>query len=129
MKIKVVGGVFTAVTKVKTEDLKNLKKYKPEALKLKDDKGNVRYIVDYNEASNGCINKNGIILNETNSDGYAQLTMMLERPVDMSHRMDLVKEIYMPCAEQINAAESQILDEAATLSEFENVVTRSITID
>ena len=129
MKAKIVNGAYTIATKIKAEDLKKLIKYKADALGLKDEKGNVCYLAQLNEASEGSVTKNGIIFNEVSADGYVQLTKCFERPVDMDKRKDTLKDIYMVCAEKLEKLEAQILKEAKDLKDYEERILENITID
>ena len=129
MKAKITDGVYTITTKIKAEDLKKLAKYRPNAFQLKDDKGNVKYIATLNETSEGSVNKNGIIFNEVNAQGYVQLTKCFERPVNMDKRQDTFKDIYMPCAENLNKIEEQILEEIKNLKEYEEKILENIVVD
>lgn len=129
MKAKIVNGAYTIATKIKAEDLKKLIKYKSDALSLKDEKGNVYYLAQLNEASEGSVTKNGIIFNEVSADGYVQLTKCFERPVDMDKRKDTLKDIYMVCAEKLEKLEAQILKEAKDLKDYEERILENITID
>ena len=129
MKAKITDGVYTITTKIKAEDLKKLAKYRPNALQLKDDKGNVKYIATLNEESEGSVNKNGIIFNEVNAQGYVQLTKCFERPVNMNKRQDAFKDIYMPCAENLNKIEEQILEEIKNLKEYEEKILKDIVVE
>lgn len=103
-------------------------KYKSDALSLKDEKGNVQYIIQLNERSEGSITKNGVIFNEVSEDGYVQLTKCFERPVDMDKRKDLLKDIYMVCAEKLEKLEAQIIKEAKGLKDYEEKILENITI-
>lgn len=86
-------------------------------------------MVGYCANGDGVMNKNGVIFNEVSTDGYLQLTGTFERPVDMGKRYDIVKDMYVPCVDNLNAAEKQIKDELNKLKDIEDRADRDITIE
>lgn len=62
-KITVVGDVAVITSEFGFEELKRISKYRPEALCLKDEKGNKYFKVEVTEGGSGCISKCGISFN------------------------------------------------------------------
>lgn len=71
MKIKILGTTATIKSDIKIKDIELLEKFKPEALVLKNEKGNEVFRVAYGE---GISNNHGITFNE-NIKGYAGISL------------------------------------------------------
>lgn len=71
MKIKILGTTATIKSDIKVKDIELLEQFKPEALVLKNEKGNEVFRVTYGE---GTSSNFGITFNE-NIKGYAGISL------------------------------------------------------
>lgn len=71
MKIKILGTNATLKSDIKVKDIELLKQFKPEALVLKNEKGNEVFRVSYGEGNSS---NYGITFNE-NIKGYAGISI------------------------------------------------------
>lgn len=86
-KVTVIGEAAVVTSGLKLEDIKLAKKYRPEALKLVEDK-QVVFAVDVTSRSAGSINKNGATFSETtDSEGFATITMTIDRDGDVEKKL------------------------------------------
>ena len=75
MKITIHRDVakYVLTSTIKKENLELVKKYRPDALKIKDSDGNDIFGMSY-VAGKSCISKNGVTFGGVNTDGYAIVT-------------------------------------------------------
>lgn len=112
MKIKILGTTATIKSDIKVKDIELLKKFKPEALVLKNEKGNEVFRVSYGE---GVSNNYGITFNE-NIKGYAGISLCNDA-IDIS-KDDVKKSLVeflapvqvnlQKLAEQINTTATEV---------------------
>ena len=79
MRIALVGDALVLTSTLKVEEIELLKKYKPDALKIKDAEGNDVFAIAYKDGCPG-INNKGITFSGESRDGngYATLTANLD---------------------------------------------------
>lgn len=114
-KIKKVGQALVMTSSITSKDYDRVASFKPSALELKDEKGNVEFKV----ASNcyASIGNYGIGFDAENKDGYLQITTM-----SMTETKEDIIENYAVVLAKLNKIEAQVaaaLEEVNTL--FEDV--------
>lgn len=80
-KVTIVGQACVITSAVKLDDIKLIKKYRPEALSLYEGEGNERvpvFSIGVTGAGN-CINNVGAEFSHANEEGYAQITLMVTK--------------------------------------------------
>ena len=60
---------YVLTSTLRKEDIETVKKYRPDALKIKDSEGNDVFGMSY-VAGKPCVSKNGITFGSTNADGF-----------------------------------------------------------
>lgn len=80
-KVTIVGQACVITSAVKLDDIKLIKKYRPEALSLYEGEGNERIpVFSIGVTSEGnCINNVGAEFSHANEEGYAQITLMVTK--------------------------------------------------
>lgn len=82
-KVTIVGEAAVVTSALKLEDIKTAKKFRPDALKLVEDK-EITYMIDYTTRSSGSINNVGATFSDvTDAEGHATITMCVTREGDM----------------------------------------------
>ena len=79
-KIIIAGNVFVVTSSHSLESIKLLEKYRPDALILKDDKGEPVFKVG--TGTNASINKNGVCFNAATHDDQKLACMTFPIPPD-----------------------------------------------
>lgn len=105
-KIKKVGQALVLTSAIKAEEFDKVKKFKPEALELKTEKGEVTFKVMLDE---GEISRYGVSFDSVDREGYAQLTIMTY----VESKEDIL-DCYATILANINKVEAQV---AAALDE------------
>jgi len=98
MKLTIIAGAYALTSDVKVEDIQLLTKYKPDALKIKDEDGNDKFSVGYTQGK-PAVSSFGITFGGKNfQDGKATITKNL--PDAVSDNVEKAKEFV---AEQFGA--------------------------
>ena len=74
--VDLTGAAAVVVSSVKLADWKKVEEFRPDALKLTDDKDEVVFRV-MTSKGNGSIDKNGVAFGAQTNNGYATVTMQL----------------------------------------------------
>lgn len=86
MKTSILGSAVVITSAIKLDDLKLVKKYKPEALTVweKDEDGVKEPVFSASvfDGEEGTINECGVVFGKANPDGFAQITMLVKAPAD-----------------------------------------------
>jgi len=109
-KIKKVGQALVLTSAITAEEFDKVRKFKPEALELRTEKGDVTFKVMLDESG---ISKYGVSFDSVNRDEYLQLTMMTYA----DSKEDII-EGYATILANVNKVEAQItsaLDEVNAL--------------
>lgn len=109
-KIKKVGQALVLTSAITAEEFDKIRKFKPEALELRTEKGDVTFKVMLDE---GEISKYGVSFDSVNKDKYLQLTMMTYA----DSKEDII-ESYASILANVNKVEAQVasaLDEVNAL--------------
>lgn len=86
-KVTVVGEAAVITSALKLEDIQTAKKFRPDALKLIEDKQTV-YAIDVTERSSGAINNVGATFSTTtDAEGRATITLNADRSTDIKEEI------------------------------------------
>lgn len=98
-KIQVVGNAVVFSSSMKMEDLVKIQKYNSQALTLKDEDDEVKFICTTNPGTLGCVTNDMVVFGGTSNDDkkVATVTMLLEK----EYEPDALKEML---ADKIGAA-------------------------
>lgn len=119
---------FTLVSSVKTEDIKLLKKYKPGALELKDDKDNTKFGISYVE-DHPSVSACGVTFAATTADGYAKAVFALP-DVEDGKLKDAVADYVGAAIENLGIIEAQVAAEANTVrSARQNLMATMVVVE
>ena len=78
--IRVVGTALIITSIIQFTALELLKKFSPESLILKDEKGNQLFRIGVGITAE--LSKFGVVFNSANAEGYAQATLMLPNGIE-----------------------------------------------
>lgn len=73
-KVNVVGSALIVTSELKTSELELAAKYRPSALKLRDEDGNEIFGVQLGTPCHGSIGTFGVVFDTTSPEGKAQVT-------------------------------------------------------
>lgn len=108
--IKVLGNSLTITSEIKAENIRNTEKYAPDCTKLWNPANyNEEPVVDFMVAmteSIGSANNNGICFDSENTDGYAYLTVGIDRTPETDEEAIIQK--YAPMLVKLNSVERRI---------------------
>ena len=109
LKATIVNSVVVFTSGNTIEELQKLKNFKPEALKLKDEKGNVKFAIS--TGSTPSINGNGICFNEMTDSGKASLTIALAPDFETAEDKEaFIKETFGYAILTANSMDAQIAE-------------------
>ena len=124
-KATVIANAFVVTSALKLEDLKTVKKYRPEALTLYEGEGEDKepvFAIAMTEADGGSINKYGATFGKmTDDEGHARLTMTLED----YEREDLIDKLG-PAILKLNALEATLGAQLDGIAEDKAAATAAI---
>jgi len=125
-KLTIVGNAAVLTSALKVAVIKTLSKFKPEALKLKDDKGAVQFIIGL--GNKPAVSQYGVAFNGEAVDGSATVTMSIPDGVAPENKADWAKDTFGYAILSLNTLETQATTEMAiTAGEFE-AMNGSITV-
>ena len=123
----VIGNAMVVTSAQKLEDLKTVKKYRPEALTLyKEEKGEKEAIfkIGFTDKDGGSINKYGATFSQlTDAEGHARLTMTFGPDLEQE---DLVDELG-PALLKLKQLEETLDAELAGIAEDKAAAAAAIT--
>lgn len=106
-KIKILGDACTIISDVTTEQLKTLKKFKPQTLKLIDpETKEITFAADIGPGVS--VSKYGIVFNSKNNEDKAQVTVNLPTGMDNAAKKDYVRDNFGYTLLNLNTLERQI---------------------
>ena len=114
-KVKIVGNAAVFTSDLKVEEILKVKKFTKGGLKLRDEKGNEIFSIDY-ATTGGSISEHGIVYSEVNAEGYAQLSTLLDENVPAEHRMDVILDEYAIAIGNLNTLEAYVRETATELN-------------
>lgn len=109
MKVTITGNACVLTSTIKVEDIKLVKKYKPEALQVKDDKGNEVFRIAYTEGK-GSIAPFGITFGNKSLDGngFAQVSGIFEGGVNEENVKEVAADTIAPIQDYLTKLEETI---------------------
>ncbi len=120
-KIKKVGQALVLTSAITAEEFDKVRKFKPEALELRTEKGDVTFKVMLDE---GGVSKYGVSFDSVNKDEYLQLTMMTYA----DSKEDII-ESYATILANINKVEDQVVAALDEVNALFASVERSIEVE
>lgn len=122
-KIKVMGDAAILTSAIAASVLKDLKKYKPQALKLIDaETKDELFAVCILEGGNASASKFGVTYTSSDAEGKATATFTIPSNLSAEAKQKYVKDTFGQVILNINKIESAIQDAAADLvAEFETI--------
>ena len=130
MKITLHNDVlkYVLTSTLKKEDLDLVKKYRPDALKIKDGDGNDIFGMSY-VAGKPCVSKNGITFGAANSDGFAIVVGDIPEklPSENANAGEYVADIVGAALTHINALEKSIPEVVTAIKQERTALIGSIT--
>jgi hypothetical protein len=115
-KTKIVGNAVVITSDLKAEEILKVKKFTKSGLKLKDEKGNEIFAIDYTPGGCSSISEHGIIYAETNAEGYAQISLLISEDVKPEDRMAVILDKYAIALGNLNTLETCIREAATGLN-------------
>lgn len=125
-KVFLCGNVYTMVSDVSVEDLKDAMKYAPEALQILDEKGEeVEFAINF--GSSGSIGKYGVCFDAETNDGTGKACITQPLPAGCKNAVDYIVDKVGPIRSKIAQIEAGLpaaleavkADRAATREEIE----------
>lgn len=111
MKIKILNDVkkYVITSTIKKEQLELVKKYRPDALVLKDAEGNDVFGMSYVEGR-PCVSKNGVTFGSVNDAGYLLVTgdIPADLPKGVADNKNYVADIVGAAQANIKALETSL---------------------
>ena len=115
-KTKIVGNAVVITSSLKADEILKVKKFTKSGLKLRDEKGNEIFSIDYIPGRNSSISEYGVVYAETNAEGYAQVTLLMDETVKAEDRMDVLLDNYAIALGNLNTLETYIREAATELT-------------
>ena len=127
MKFTVAPKTIVAMSDITMKELFELKKFNPDALKLKDENGNEIFV--FTTVTNGSVGKFGIGFDGESLDekGYATATVSLNA-IGAEDTCKAANDLVAPVMRNIVALEEQIHDALLELEECREKAAAAITI-
>lgn len=85
-KIKVLANAYVVTSTLKANDIANLKKFHPDQLTIRTDKGDDIFSIGIGQPGTGSIKTFGIVFDGKDSNGYAQVTALFPEGVEAADR-------------------------------------------
>lgn len=128
MKLSIVADAYALTSSIKVSDIILLKKYKPEALRIRDENDNVKFAISYEEGG-GCVSSFGITFGGATRDenGYATITGAI--PVVLkttSEAKEYVAEIFGSVVANLKKLEESVGTEAQKIKDEKQALIDSI---
>jgi hypothetical protein len=121
-KVKIVGNAVVITSDLKVEEILKVKKFTKSGLKLRDEKGNEIFAIDYCSGANSSISEHGVVYGEMNAEGYAQVSLLMAEDVKAEDRMNVILDNYAIALGNLNTLETYIRETATELNEtVENI--------
>lgn len=106
-QLKLVGTALIITSLIKMDDYTKVYRAKREALKLRDENKNEKYIIGFSRAATASISDFGITFNDVSPEGYLRATTIfnLDSGAD---RADFVKKHYLASLSNLSELTEQI---------------------
>lgn len=130
MKIQLHGNAIVITSALKKEAITEIANYNPEALtlyeKVEDKKSPVFVIKN---GTNGSFTKNGIVFDDSNEDGFAQTTLVVDlKGVSAEKKVQSLVNEHARTIALANALEDQIKGAAVDITKAREVAKESIEV-
>lgn len=105
--IRIVGNALVLTSKLKLDEIKTIEKYIPKALTIQECTGDEEFEI-FRLASGKVenISKYGIIFNNTNKDGFAQITTLI--PTEVENKLEYTKDKLFPIIHKLRFVETNV---------------------
>ena len=127
MKVKVIGKALILSTILHTAEIVTLNKFHPSALVKRNEKDEPVFAIGIDKGA--AISKFGVTFNDTDSNGYAQLTMVIPDHVKSEDRQAWVLDTYGLALNELSAFESVVCERYNGLKTTFDTVAESITVE
>lgn len=129
MKINVIGTVAVIESAITVDQLKTIKRYRPELLTLYDADKKPQYVVDIAECGPGSLSRFGASYSMTASaNGKATITMQFDDPTNSEEIANALKTEYAGALLKLSKVEEQYANALAEIAADEAAVTGFITV-
>ena len=127
MKVRVYKSLkqYAVVSSITAEQFAKVKKYKPAALRIKDEEGNDLFAIAYSEGR-PCIAKCGVTFGSTDENGNLQIVGVIT-PAEGQSDKDFVADIVAPVYEYLAEIEKQILEAVTDIQTAHTELVASIS--
>ena len=96
MKVQLISNAVHLTSSISMDAFKMMKRANPEALKLKDEKDNVIFAIEYRSSVDaGDISNHGIVFNAIDNNGNLALTKIFTAEVSQDMRLKAVQQDFM----------------------------------
>lgn len=134
MKITISGDAYVLASEIKAEDIELLKKYDPEALKIKDKDGNDKFTVAYAEGKSGIqkfTGSAGVTFGGKTRDDAGNATITGTLPAGLIGKDEakaFVAELVTPFLSYLNQLEQSIPEAAKKIRTERSALLDKITV-
>lgn len=129
MKLQIAGRAIILTSSIPVATIEQLKKFKPAALQVSDEKGKPIFGIDYAKGKPGNLGLFGVTFNDKDSDGKARVTLSIPDSVCSDKRKESVEAQYAMALLALKNAESVILANYTELKASFDTLTADITSD
>ena len=126
-KIRIVGSACVITSARTLEELKRDKKYRPNALKLVEDK-KTTFAVDVTEAGYGSASTYGVCFDAATPDKEKLACLTLMIPAGIANPLTYVRETYGAALLGLNTVESALAESMAGIDADDAAINAAIVI-
>lgn len=116
MKIQKAGNALILTSEITMEELRLLKKYSPNDLKLKTEDGEDMFA--FAEGENAGVSPYGICFTNADEDGKATVTLLMHN--NCEDKNELIADILVPIKKMYETLEKQIVEKAEQVIKARN---------
>lgn len=127
MKLSIVGDAYVLTSDLTATGIETAKKYRPNALKIKDADGNDIFAISYNPGK-PCISKNGVTFGGVSRNGDGKATITGTIPDSVTDAKAFVAELVGCAVSNLKVLEDSLPPVLATIEAERNALLNSITI-
>ena len=129
MKLQIAGRAIILTSALSVATIEQLKKFKPEALVIRDATNKIVFGIDYAKGKPGNLGAFGVMFNDKDSDGKARVTLSIPDSVCSDKRKEAVEGQYAMALLALRDAEAVILNNFNELKASFDTLTADITSD
>ena len=129
-KITIAGDSIVITSSKTLEAIKDLEKYRPNALRLyeRDEDGNKTEVFRVASGSTGVINGNGAVFASTTHDEYKLASITMSIPAGTDNAVDYAAEKVGKAITMLNQVEAQFEDALKAVADEKAAVRDCITV-